>query len=716
MSYDVVVSTDYDVVVGAEPDDDVVVTLDFPVETIDVPEQGPPGPQGNPGTPGTDGNTIWYGSGPPSVVTGKDGDFYIDTSANMMYGPKAGGMWPSTGHSLVGPPGPTGPQGPTGPTGPSGPPGTAGGATVFVGDTAPVGAPDSSLWWKSDNGQFFIRFNDGTSTQWVVAMPVPDVSSLVAKSGDTMTGPLVLNADPTTNLGASTKQYVDNKAGSATPLMDGTAAAGTSASYSRQDHVHPTDTSRAPLASPAFTGSPTAPTPSAGDSSTKIATTAFIGGALSGSGFAPLASPAFTGTPTAPTPAVNDNSTKIATTAYVMGQASGANPLMDGTAAPGVNAQWSRSDHVHPTDTTRAPLASPALTGTPTAPTPATADNSTNISTTAFVKNQGYLTDAPADGNTYGRKNNAWVVGGGGASVYIQDTAPTGVPANTLWWCSLNGQLYVYYNDGNSSQWVYASSQAASPSVIRNYLAGLNLGGTGSNTFSVSAGVAADANNADMLTVGAIMSKTTGAWAAGSGNGSWDGSGTNPTSATPAWYTIYLIKRPDTGQVDVCASTNQTAPVTGINVPAAYTLSRRVFSLATDGAGNWRSLTQNGDEFLWTAPPLDVNAASLGTTAVTYQLSCPLGVKVNALITADASQASNTIVGVYVSPLDIADQGPTTAYINVGVAVGSGAERAFADVNVRTNTSAQIRARAFSVSTTFSVSTRGWIDRRGRDN
>jgi hypothetical protein len=37
-------------------------------------------------------------------------------------------------------------------------------------------------------------------------------------------------------------------------------------------------------------------------------------------------------------------------------------------------------------------LASPALTGTPTTPTAATATNNTQIATTAFVKNQGYLT------------------------------------------------------------------------------------------------------------------------------------------------------------------------------------------------------------------------------------------------------------------------------------------------------------------------------------
>ena len=58
--------------------------------------------------------------------------------------------------------------------------------------------------------------------------------------------------------------------------------------------------------SPAFTGVPTAPTASAGTSTTQIATTAFV-----------TSSPAFSGTPTAPTAANATNSTQIATTAFV---------------------------------------------------------------------------------------------------------------------------------------------------------------------------------------------------------------------------------------------------------------------------------------------------------------------------------------------------------------------------------------------------------------
>ena len=67
-----------------------------------------------------------------------------------------------------------------------------------------------------------------------------------------------------------------NAATTTTPKMDGTAAVGSETAYAKGDHVHPTDTSRAPLASPTFTGTPAAPTANAGTNTTQIATTAFV--------------------------------------------------------------------------------------------------------------------------------------------------------------------------------------------------------------------------------------------------------------------------------------------------------------------------------------------------------------------------------------------------------------------------------------------------------
>lgn len=120
-----------------------------------------------------------------------------------------------------------------------------------------------------------------------------------------------------------------------------------------KDHVDALETSRAPLASPAFTGTPTAPTAAQGTSNTQLATTAFVNAEIAA-----------------------DMAANLATVA----------PLVNGSAAVGTSGKMAREDHVHPTDTTRAPLASPAFTGTPTAPTPAAGDNTTKLATTAFVK------------------------------------------------------------------------------------------------------------------------------------------------------------------------------------------------------------------------------------------------------------------------------------------------------------------------------------------
>jgi hypothetical protein len=75
----------------------------------------------------------------------------------------------------------------------------------------------------------------------------------------------------------ATTEFVTNQAANVEPLMDGVPAIGTSKRYARQDHRHTTDTSRAPLNSPNFTGTPyTESTPAEGDNSLKLATTAYV--------------------------------------------------------------------------------------------------------------------------------------------------------------------------------------------------------------------------------------------------------------------------------------------------------------------------------------------------------------------------------------------------------------------------------------------------------
>jgi len=68
------------------------------------------GPQG---PAGVDGRTILSGPAAPGAGDGNDGDFWIDTASNVLYGPKTGGAWGS-GVSMIGPQGNDGPEGPKG--------------------------------------------------------------------------------------------------------------------------------------------------------------------------------------------------------------------------------------------------------------------------------------------------------------------------------------------------------------------------------------------------------------------------------------------------------------------------------------------------------------------------------------------------------------------------------------------------------------------------
>lgn len=73
-------------------------------------------------------------------------------------------------------------------------------------------------------------------------------------------------------------------------------------------------------------------------------------------------------------------------------------PKMDGTAAIGNETKWAAGNHVHPTDTSRAPLASPTFTGTPKAPTATTGTATTQIATCEFVANTvGAMTSGVSD-------------------------------------------------------------------------------------------------------------------------------------------------------------------------------------------------------------------------------------------------------------------------------------------------------------------------------
>ena len=83
--------------------------------------------------------------------------------------------------------------------------------------------------------------------------------------------------------------------------------------------------------------------------------------------------------------------------------------------------------------------------------------------------------NSPSDGDThlgftYNATLGVWKStgsggGGGGASVTTDDAAPSNPSDGDLWWDSDGGKMYVYYDDGASSQWVSVSVPGATGST-----------------------------------------------------------------------------------------------------------------------------------------------------------------------------------------------------------------------------------------------------------
>lgn len=90
----------------------------------------------------------------------------------------------------------------------------------------------------------------------------------------------------------------------------------------------------------------------------------------------------------------------------VVPPASTTPPLMNGAAAIGTGNAWARSDHVHPSDTSRLPLTGGTLTG----PLIVAADPAValGVATKQYVDRVSGIGEAPTDGALYGRSNAAW--------------------------------------------------------------------------------------------------------------------------------------------------------------------------------------------------------------------------------------------------------------------------------------------------------------------
>jgi cold shock CspA family protein len=105
----------------------------------------------------------------------------------------------------------------------------------------------------------------------------------------------------------------------------------------------------------------------------------------------------------------------------------------------------------------------------------------------------------------FGDGSNLTGVSGGGASVQVSDAAPSNPSEGDLWWRSTDGKGFIYYNDGNSNQWVEFN-----PSAVG--IAGIST--TGTSTFNVIS-----ANTYQGITTSMISDYGNGLSSGGGGSG-----------------------------------------------------------------------------------------------------------------------------------------------------------------------------------------------------
>lgn len=193
-------------------------------------------------------------------------------------------------------------------------------------------------------------------------------------------------------------------------------------------------------------------------------------------------------------------------------------------------------------------------------------------------------------------------------------------PSATLW------TLYLYDgSDDIALGWIDSSANKFYPVTVKGQIAGLTCSNNGSdalNDIDVAAGVArAESDDDTLILTSAITKRLDASWVVGTNQGGLD----TGAEASSTLYAVWLIKRPDTGVVDVLFSTSFTAPT----MPTNYTKKRLIGAVYNDASSNLLAFVQQGDYFRYTgATILDISDTSI--TNNTFEVGT-LSVPPNAL-------------------------------------------------------------------------------------
>jgi hypothetical protein len=146
----------------------------------------------------------------------------------------------------------------------------------------------------------------------------------------------------------------------------------------------------------------------------------------------------------------------------------------------------------------------------------------------------------------------------GAASVFTGATPPSSPQPNALWWDSVGGQLYVWYNDGTSTQWVVANNTQAGVASFNSRQGAVTL--TPADVRAASMGVT-DGSNAAAGQIGEFLSSTGPAVSIGSGANTTLTSIALTAGDWDVWGTVQMVA--GVSASNLVASVSTTASTAG---------------------------------------------------------------------------------------------------------------------------------------------------------
>ncbi len=252
----------------------------------------------------------------------------------------------------------------------------------------------------------------------------------------------------------------------------------------------------------------------------------------------------------------------------------------------------------------------------------------------------------------------------------------------------------------------------ATIALPKGYIDGLILSNEAGDTdhdIEVSPGVCrSDANDLDMAITTAWIKQIDVVWAVGTGNG---GRASGVALSVDTWYHFFEIGKADGSAVDFGFDTDVDA-VNLLADASGYTSYRRLGSVLTDGSSNILGFIQTGGDFRFNLRITDYSAAAAATSRQTVTLTVPIDVPIMAKIKLSYQDASITHLRLF--EVGETDVSPTTNALD-DLTADTNSQVVSTEMEIKTDTSAQIQYRTDAVGNLITIVSKGWRDYRGKD-